>query len=204
MIRDHSGLRGKRAREAEGQARFRMMEQGFEEVCKMHGGHLLEGGVMPNTELPIFQPFVRFELEGNGTILGLASMPEPKTLPTKNKSRVAGITVNYDLVPRLDFDGKGAKVGDIFALLLVSRDREKPGKIEEVAIGVIDSKYESFLFYASLDRFLNEASDLGIVVSEPPTPPVQAPAPVVSLKPWAQTFVPPEAAAAEDDSAKNE
>ena len=33
MIRDHSGLDRKRAREAEGQARFRMWEQGFEEVC---------------------------------------------------------------------------------------------------------------------------------------------------------------------------
>ena len=33
MIRDHSGLDKKRAREAEGQARFRMMEQGFEVLC---------------------------------------------------------------------------------------------------------------------------------------------------------------------------
>ncbi len=203
MIRDHSGLNRKRAREAEGQARFRMMEQGFEEVCKLHGGHLLEGGLIPNTELPVFQPFMRFEAEGKGIILGLASMPEPKALPTKNKSRLAGITLNYDLIPRLDFDGKEPKIGDIFVLLLASRDREKPGKIEEIAVGVIDSKYESFLFYEPLDKFLSAESGVPAVAPEPPSP-ASVSAPVVSLKPRATPFIPPEAPAAEDDSAKSE
>jgi hypothetical protein len=191
MIRDHSGLSKKRAREAEGQARFRMMEQGFEDVCKLHGGHLLEGGVIPNTELPVFQPFMRFDANRKGVILGLASMPEAKALPTKNKSRRAGITLNYDLVPRLDFDGKEAKIGDIFVLLLVSRDREKLGKIEEIAVGVIDSKYEHFLFYEPLDKFLSEDS-AHPVSPKPPMPSATAAAPVVQLKKKPTPFVPPE------------
>jgi hypothetical protein len=201
MIRDHSGLKKKRAREAEGQARFRMMEQGFEDVCKLHGGHLLEGGVIPNTELPVFQPFMRFEVDGKGVILGLASMPEAKELPTKNKSRRAGITVNYDLVPRLNFDGKGAKVGDIFVLLLVSRDRENPGKIEEIAVGVIDSNYEQFLFYESLDKFLSEERNTLPTTPEPPAPSVPVGAPVVSLKKRTTPFMPPEAPANDDEGA---
>ena len=71
MIRDHSGLMRKRAREAEGQARFRMCEQGFEEVCALQGGHLLEGGVIPMTDLRIHQPFMRFEQGRQGVILAM-------------------------------------------------------------------------------------------------------------------------------------
>lgn len=192
MIRDHSGLSGKRARGAEGQARFRMMEQGFEEVCGLHGGHLLEGSVIPDTELQVFQPFMRFDTGNPGVILGLASMPEPKALPAKNMSRQAGVSVNYELVPRLDFDGKSAKIGDIFVLLLVSRDRENPGKIEEIAIGVINSDYEHFLFYERLDQFLSGEEALPPTSPEPPTPPAALPPPVVVLKKRPVPFQPPE------------
>jgi hypothetical protein len=205
MIRDHSGLNKKRAREAEGQARFRMMEQIFEDVCKCHGGHLLESSVIPNTDLPVFQPFMRFEVEGTGVILGLASMPEPKSLPTKNKSRCAGVSLNFDLLPRLDFDGKGPQIGDIFTLLLVSRDRDNAGKIIEIAVGVVDSAYEQFLFYEPLDKFLREEGEVPAVAPEPPTPsPVPVSAPVVSLKPRAAPFVPPEAPAYDEESAGTE
>lgn len=200
MIRDHSGLDKKRAREAEGQARFRMMEQGFEEVCALHGGHLLEGSLIPRTELKVFQPFMRFEVGTKGIILGLAAMPEPRAVPGKNKSRLAGVTLNYDLSPRLDLDGKGPKVGDVFALLLVSRHREKAGQIEEIAVGVIDSKYESYLFYESLNKFLSGHGDAP-VMSPTPTAPSTASQPpaTVSLKKVVTPFVPPEAPDREDE-----
>ena len=84
-----------------------MMEQGFEEVCALHGGSLLEGGIIPRTELKVFQPFMRFEVSGKGIILGLAATPEPKAVPLKNKSRLAGsasITI-YRLV--LIWTGRG-------------------------------------------------------------------------------------------------
>ena len=136
-VRDHFKLSTKRSRELEGQARFRMMEQGFEEVCELHGGHLLQGGIIPLTDLKVFQPFMRFEHDGQGFILGLTAMPEPKSLPAKNMSRRAGVTLNYNLTPRLDFDGAGPKIGDVFILLLVARDRNAAGQIEEIAIGVI-------------------------------------------------------------------
>ena len=131
MVRDRAGLNRKRARELEGQARFRMMEEGFENVCQLHGGRLLDGGVIPNTELKVFQPFMRFEAEGKGIILGLAAMPEPKVVPQKNLSRQAGVTMNYHLSPRLDLDGSGPRVGDIFVLFLVARSREKAGQFRK-------------------------------------------------------------------------
>ena len=198
MVRDRSGLDQKRARELEGQARFRMMEQGFQAVCELHGGHFIEGGVLPVTELKIYQPFMRFDDETNGIVLGLASLPEPQVIPVKNKSRLAGVSLNYNLSPRLDFDGTGPKIGDIFALFLVSRDRERAGKLEEIAIGVVDSKYETYLLYERLDSFLSDsqsATDPGPVA---PTPTVDISAPAtVSLKKVVTPFIPPEAPAAE-------
>lgn len=193
IVRDHSGLKDRRrARGGEGQLRFRMMEERFEEICQLFGGTILEGGVIPRTELKVFQPFSRFETDGVGVIFGLAAMLEPEALPSKNKSRMAGVSLNYNLTPRLDFDGSGPKIGDIFVLLLISRHRERAGQIEEIAIGLIDSKYESFLFYETLDKFLSGHAD------EPVTPTAPQPsttrAPKVKLKQAPKPFVPPEAA----------
>jgi hypothetical protein len=205
MIRDHSGLDRKRARETEGQARFRMWEQGFEEVCSLHGGRLLDGGVIPNTELKVFQPFMRFEQGEIGIVLGLAAMPEPKSIPIKNKSRSAGVSLNYDLSPRLDLDGKGPKVGDVFALLLVSRHRERAGQIEEIAVGIIDSAYESYLFYESLDTFLSGHGDAPAAGLVDPTSPTPSAAPIkVSLKKVVKPFVPPEAPKPEEEDGSAE
>src|ERR1700726_1212465 len=95
VIRDHAGLKKKRnARGAEGQLRFRILEEDFETTCALRGGRLLEGSVMPNTDLAIHQPFMRFEQDGQGVILALATMPAAGELPSKNKSRVAGVPIN--------------------------------------------------------------------------------------------------------------
>jgi hypothetical protein len=199
MVRDHSGLDTKRARELVGQARFRMMEKGFEEVCTLHEGKLLDGGVIPKTELKVFQPFMRFEFGGEGVILGLAAMPEPRAIPHKNKSRLAGVSLNYHLSPRLDLDGTGPKVGDIFTLFLCSRDRQQAGQIEEVAIGVVNSTYEAFLFYEPLEKFLSGYADAPADVSAP----IAALEPtVVTLKKKITPFVPPEAPKPEEQEEK--
>jgi hypothetical protein len=201
VIRDgFEGLTPLRARGLEGQARFRSCEQGFEEVCALHGGHLLEGGVIPRTDLKIHQPFMRFEHEGQGVILALASMPAMGALPVKNKSRLAGVSINYELSLRLDFDGTGPKVGDMFAVLLVARDRERAGKIEEIAVGVIESNYEGFLYYESLDVFLAGEGDVDADV--PPPTPIDLPQidqPQVTLKKVVKPFVPPEAPPANEE-----
>lgn len=194
VVRDHTGLKDRRrARSAEGQLRFRMMEERFEEICKLYGGKLLDGGVIPTTELKVFQPFCRFETEGQGIIFGLAAMPEPKVLPTKNKSRLAGVSINCKLAPGL-FDKDGPKMGDVFVLLLVSRDRERAGMIEEMAIGIVDSKYESFLFYEPLGKFLSGHGETPAAPASPPTPPT----PPVTLKKGVTPYVPPEAPPAEE------
>ena len=193
MVRDRSGLDAKRSRELEGQARFRMMEQAFQEVCESADGKLLEGGVIPRTDLKVFQPFIRFEGAKHGVILGLSAMTEPKSIPSKNKSRLAAVSLNYYLSPRLDLDGASPKVGDLFALFLVSRDKDRAGKIEEVALGVIDSKYESFLFYEPLETFMAGYTE---------RPQGKAPTPrkrVVALKKEIKPFVPPEMPKKEED-----
>ena len=205
VVRDHAGLKKKRnARGAEGQLRFRILEEDFETTCALHGGQPLGGGVMPNTDLKIHQPFMRFEQDGQGVILALATISDAGALPAKNKSRLAGVTINYDLSLRLDLDGSGPKVGDIFAVLLVARDRERAGKIEEVALGVIESDFESYLCYEPLDVFLADAAD--VERSAPPLSPAETetPAPQVTLKKVVKRFVPPEAPNPEDEESASE
>lgn len=197
IVRDHTGLDKKRARESEGQLRFRMMERRFEEVCQMHGAKLLAGGVIPTTDLKVFQPFMRFEVEGKGIIFGLAAMPEPNVLPNKNRSRLAGVHLNYHLTPRFDFDASGPKAGDIFVLLLVSRHREKAGQIEEVAVGIVDSKYESFLFYEPVEVFLSGHADVPSNVPTATEPGLASETATVALKKRVTLFVPPETPAPE-------
>ena len=194
MIQDHSGLDSRRARALEGLSRFHMMEKGFQEVCELHGGEMLEGGALSeNPALKFYQPFMRFGNEGQGFILSLAAMPEASTLPMKNKSRLAGVTLNYQLSPRLDFDGKGPKVGDIFISLMFSRDRETAGKIEELAIGLISSEYDQFLFYERIDEYLAGDGEVIEPGSPFPTPPSQPSGGAVRLKGNIKPFVPPEA-----------
>lgn len=192
MIQDHSGLDTRRARRLEGMSRFHMMENGFQEVCEFYGGSVLDGGFIPGTDFRVFQPFVRFEHEGHGFILGLAAMPKPSKLPVKNKSRKAGVTLNYPLSPHFDFDGTGPKVGDIFILFLFARDPEHAGKIKELAIGVIDSKYEQFLRYERVDQYLADDADVPEPSSPFPTPPALPASGAVRLKRTIMPFVPPE------------
>lgn len=155
MINEHANLDAKRARPLEGLARFRMSEKAFEETCKQHGGYSLEDGFMPNSNLKVFQPFMRFVNDsGIGVILGFASMSDSKELPSKNKSRLAGVSVNYNLSLRLDLDEHMPQAGDIFALFLSAKDKLNAGYLTEMAVGVVDADYQDFLFYEPLDKFL--------------------------------------------------
>lgn len=199
VVRDHTRLDAKRAREAVGQLRFRMQEQGFHEVCAMHGGMPLENGLIPGSDLRVFQPFMRFQGEGVGVILGFASMQERRKIPTKNQSREAGVTLNYLVTPRLDFDGYGPKPTDIFVLFLAARDPSRVGRVDEVAIGLIDSAYKDFVFYEPIEEFL------AAYIAEPSTDADTAPkeaASLARLRPQPANFVPPEQADEEAD--KNE
>ena len=147
-------LNAKRSREVEGQIRFRLQEQGYEEVVQLHGGHLVEDGIMPGTDLRVYQPFARFQGPKVGVILGFAAMPEPRKMPAKNMSRAAGVSLNWHLQPSMFDDPKSVRANDIFVLFLTARDRNKAGMIEEIAVGVIGADYKDFLFYESLEDFL--------------------------------------------------
>lgn len=189
LIRDNTDLTGRSARGLEGQARFRLMEKGFQDICERHGGMRLEGDVIPGTDLRYYQPFMRFGGDRPGILLGLASMPEPRELPTKNQSRLAGVTLNYHLTPRLDLEGDGrtAKPGDIFVLFLFARDPSQGGRLQEVAIGVIDAEYQGFLVYESVEAFM-------AAYAPPPPETEQTPEsqPLVTLKKTPKAFKPPE------------
>lgn len=180
-------LNTKRSREAEGQIRFRLQEQGYEEVVREHGGDLLVNGVLLGTDLKIFQPFARFVGPKVGVILGFAAMPEPRKIPAKNRSRAAGVTLNISLQPSIFDDRTAPRPTDIFALFLTARDRERAGRIEEIAIGVIGSDYKDFIFYESLEAFL------GGYAAKPTAPDGHDEGgATVTLRKTRKPFVPPE------------
>jgi hypothetical protein len=180
-------LTAKKARLVEGTTRYNIMEQAFEDTCSSHGGLVLTNGIVPHTDLKIFQPFHRFECDGQGFVLGLATMPEANALPTKNMSRGSGVALNYSLQPSL-FPKDGLQAGDIFILLLVAKDRQSAGQIAELAIGVIDSAYTQYFFYEPLSTYLQGYAD------EPDPSPVQESlaAPTIRLRTNVKPFVPPE------------
>lgn len=189
LIRDNTDLTGRSARGLEGQARYRLMEKGFQDTCELHGGMRLEGDLIPGTDLRYFQPFMRFGGDQPGVLLGLASMLEPRELPTKNQSRLAGVTLNYHLTPRLDLEGTGGapKPGDIFVVFLFARDPSQGGRLQEVAIGVIDAEYQSFLAYETVETLMGAYAPPSIETE--PTPESK---PLVTLKKTPKAFRPPE------------
>lgn len=190
VVRTALPLNAKRSREAEGQIRFRLQEQSYEEVVQQHGGYLLPDGVMSGTDLKVFQPFARFPGPEVGIILGFASMAEPRKIPPKNQSRAAGVTLNVSLQPSL-LDGDDCpKPTDIFVLFLTARDRQQAGMIEEIAIGVIGADYKDFIFYASLDDFLRGYESKPGVPGAPDGP--DGGGAKVKLRPARKRFVPPE------------
>lgn len=182
-------MNAKRRREAEGQIRFRLQEERYEEVVQQHGGHLLPDGVMWGTDLKVFQPFARFPGPETAIILGFASMSEPRKIPPKNQSRAAGVTLNVSLQASL-FDGNDCpKATDIFVLFLTARDRRQAGMIEEIAIGVIGADYKDFIFYASLDDFIQGYES---EPARPGGPDGTDGGAKVKLRPTRKRFMPPE------------
>ena len=161
VVKTNIPLNSKRSREVEGQIRFRLQEQGYEEVVQLHGGHLVDDGIMPGTDLRVYQPFARFQGPAVGVILGFAAMPEPRKMPAKNMSRGAGVSLNWHLQPSMFDDPKSLRPNDIFVLFLTARDRHNAGMIEEIAVGVIGADYKDFIFYESLEDFLRGYGESG-------------------------------------------
>lgn len=188
VVQQELPLNPKRSREAEGQIRFRLQEQAYEEVVCEHGGDLLVDGVMVGTDLKVFQPFARFAGSKVGVILGFAAMPEPRKIPVKNQSRAAGVTLNVSLQPSLLDDGTSPRATDVFALFLTARDRERAGRIEEIAIGLIGADYKDFIFYESLEAFLSGYAETSATPDDGSTGGA-----AVKLRTVRKPFVPPEA-----------
>lgn len=198
IIRERTNLKGKGARGAEGQLRFRILEQGFKDICEQYGGVLIEDGLtISDTTYRIHQPFMRFSNASKGVILAFASMPAKKEMPNKNKSREAGVKLNYYVSPRLALDGHDTQPGDIFVLFLAARDSSRAGHIEEVAIGVIESNYESYAFYETIEKFMERYAKPAEVENESKKN-------LVKLKKAQKTYIPPEAPEEKSDEEKEE
>lgn len=200
LVRDHTDLRGRGARGLEGQARFRLMERGFEDVCELHGGVALGGGAIPGTDLRFFQPFMRFGGAEPGVVLALASMPYPKEKPVKNQSRLAGVSLNRYLTPELDLGVESPKPGDVFVLFLVARDPAQAGKIEEIALGVIDAEYKAFLSYEVVEDFISGYDTPVTPVDDGGGPEGNPPAALVRLKVKRAPYQPAEQEGIETDT----
>ena len=110
-----------------------------------------------------------------------------------------GVTLNYKLSPHFDFDGTTPQIGDICILFLFARDPEQAGKIKELAIGLIDSEYEQYLFYERIDQYLADDGDLSEPSSPLSTPPALPASGAVRLKRTMKPFVPPEAPSVDDE-----
>ena len=190
-------LKGRRARGGEGLLRFHLIEQGFETVCPQYGGIPLEGNVIEGTDLRFFQPFMRFGGDRvSGAVLGLASIPERKELPAKNQSRLAGVTLNYKISPRLPLDDSDPRTGDVFVLFLTARDPSRSGHIDEIAIGIIDSDYKSYLFYETVEKFMERYAKPAKTATE------NEENKLVKLKIKRQLYKPPSSNEKDDDAQK--
>lgn len=200
IVRDNTDLTGKSARGLEGQARFRLMEKGFQDACELHGGRAIAGGLLPGTDLRFYQPFIRFAGEPEGVVLGLASMPMRRELPQKNQSRLTGVSLNCALTPRLALDPSDPQPGDVFALFLVARDPARAGKIDEMAIGVIDGRYKTYLFYQPIETFIAHYVSPAPPALPPADPETTPSGRLVKLKPGRKGFRPPESPDADESS----
>lgn len=200
MIRDYAELDARRSRQVEGRVRFPMQEQSFQRVCLEHGGIELTMDVLPGTDLKVYQPFMRFTngAAEHGVILGFAAMPDPSTLPTKNLSRGAAATLNYHLQERLDLDGRGPRVGDVYVMFLAARDREHAGMVKEVAIGVVDSAYQEFVLYEDVETFIASYSDEARLIRAS-----EAEDLALTLRKTPKTFQPPEDQGVDRDDKKS-
>lgn len=190
IIVNETELKGRRSRVPEGLLRYHMMENAFEGICSSYGASLLQGNVLEGTGLKTYQPFMRFsDADGMGVILGLASMPQKSELPSKNMSRLAGVELNYKISPRLSLDEQDPKPGDIFVLFLVARDPMRAGKVDEIAIGIIDSDYKTYLLYENVEKFMEHYAPSDRELLESANKSIE---PLVKLKPKRGAFIPPE------------
>lgn len=183
IIDKNTDLTGSEKRGTEGLLRYRMTEQGFKKICTAHAGLEIGGALtVAGTTERIYQPFMRFVGQKGqpNIILGMASMPVKGELPNQNKSREIGVQLNYHVTPRLALDAHDPQPGDIFVVFLTARDLGKPGKIEEVAVGIIESDYQSYAFYEPIEAFMAR-------YAPPAKEPDAVAKPLVKLKKQART-----------------
>jgi hypothetical protein len=172
------GLTGAWRKRVTGMTHRGLCEDALDQVAKSMDATSFKGTV-PGTEVKVYQQvhFVK------GVLLGLASVPEPGELPVRNLTR-SNLAQCINAHWEADLFGKRTAPPEIevYALLLVCRDRKNLGDLQEVAIAVIAANYDKYLHYERLESFLRRYEP-----KEEPQPNVT---PV--MKKSVGTYVPPE------------
>jgi len=152
------GLEKRRRIRAAGWTRFELLEQGMSNLCDLYGGFALPDGVLPGTELRLFNDCYVF----GDVLLGRASMVEAGSLPKKNLTRSRASTLNrFRQTTFLEPEAStGAKAPTVFVLILSSRDFSDLSKPGEIAVAVIEDGYNQFSMYQRLEDFIASYDDM--------------------------------------------
>lgn len=173
------GLTPRRRAKASGWLRYELLEQSLSDMTEMHGGIPLLDGVMPGTELRMYNPCYQFE----NVIVSRASISEPGLLPKKNLTRERGTSVNQFQQFPLELRGPLTPKADklIFVLILTARKFGDLSSAEEVAIAVIEDGYTQFSLYEPLETFIagyNNYENISVIE------------PIIKLRPSSGLFDP--------------
>lgn len=151
IIKKHTALKPFRAARVSGQLRFALIEQGFETVGANLGAINLYQQELPGMpDALVFQPLQQF----GAVIVGYASQPKPGSLPAKNLTRGRAVQLNFAFSDHLGLDGVAPPAPTLFVSMLTTPDPANPGSVGSIEIGVIDSRYDHFMFHEPLSEFM--------------------------------------------------
>ena len=168
-IRDEYQLKGSDASWASGLLRFINIQADFKlDAPKYEGIDVSKQYVetLPKMDR-IYQPFHLFENKKSGpnVLLGFTSLLKSKQIPKYNLSRQTAIKLNKPIAPNPDLFDSSVPIDTtlanetIYVCLCVVRDNRSPASPAEIALGIIDPSYQTYIYYFLLKEILMIYSD---------------------------------------------
>lgn len=151
VIKENTSLRPFRAARMAGHLRYNLIEETFERHGENMGGENLFRRALPGyPDSVVFMPLQMF----GKVIVGFATHSARGALPTRNLTRARAVQLNLSFDARFDMGDVNAAEEHVFVCMLVARDPVDATRVASIELGVIDPKFERFLFRQSLDEFL--------------------------------------------------
>lgn len=151
VIQANTPLRPYRAALMAGHLRYNLIEETFERHGENMGGENLFRRALPGyPDSVVFMPLQMF----GKVVVGFATHSGRGALPTRNLTRSRAVQLNLSFDPRFDLGDVDPALDYLFVCMLVARDPADATKVASIELGVIDPKFERFLFRESLDEFL--------------------------------------------------